>query len=185
MFWRLDFLGIWCLWLARAACDGLLAMWCSRGAWVSWLLVVLAAFAAAAPPLLRELRSEVFLPLYAFIHWPLAYLAIGLLAQPELYGGDAGARAYESARLSALGSALGVVGFAIKVTHVPERWFPGRCDIVGASHQLWYAEHHTQRAPSLFSAITSLSHSPLAGTSLPFSGRSRAWPQIDGSSNSD
>ncbi len=144
VFWRLDFLGIWCLWLARAACDGLLAMWCARGAWVAWLLVVLVVFAAAASPLLRGLRSEVFLPLYAFIHWPLAYLCIGLLTQPELDGPGA-ARARASARLSALGSALGVVGFIVKVTHVPERWFPGRCDIVGASHQLWCAERHTCR----------------------------------------
>ena len=48
-----------CLWLARAACDGLLAMWCARGAWVVWLLVVLVVFGAAAVPLLGSARSEV------------------------------------------------------------------------------------------------------------------------------
>ena len=55
VFWRLDFLGIWCLWLARAACDGLLAMWCARGASVPTrpervLAAVGPRLAAHAPP---------------------------------------------------------------------------------------------------------------------------------------
>ena len=41
--------------------------------------------------------------------------------------------------VSSPGSLLGVLGFGVKVAHVPERWFPGRCDTVGASHQLWCA----------------------------------------------
>ncbi|XP_047119033.1 progestin and adipoQ receptor family member 3-like [Schistocerca piceifrons] len=35
--------------------------------------------------------------------------------------------------------AIGGTAFLIYCTKIPERWFPGRLDVVGSSHQIWHA----------------------------------------------
>jgi len=78
--WDADHLGILALWLARALSEGKLAMAClgGGGPWLAWSCATcLAVFPLAAWALLtrRASAGQVFPPLYAYIHLPLAALA--------------------------------------------------------------------------------------------------------------
>ncbi|XP_015698312.2 heptahelical transmembrane protein 4-like isoform X2 [Oryza brachyantha] len=100
----------------------------------------IAAFGAAAvsaslvpafqSPELRPLRAALFSGMAASGVVPVAH-------KLALYGG-AVREAASSARCEAAMGALYGLGVAVYAARVPERWFPGRFDLVGHSHQLFH-----------------------------------------------
>ncbi|KAL5225312.1 hypothetical protein ABZP36_011951 [Zizania latifolia] len=100
----------------------------------------IAAFGAAAvsaslvpafqAPELRPLRAALFSGMAASGVVPVAH-------KLALYGGTV-REAAVSACYEALMGALYGLGVAVYAARVPERWFPGRFDLVGHSHQLFH-----------------------------------------------
>ena len=139
--WRLDFAGIACLLSSRAALEGYLLLYCRRDLLAVWVCVATLAYGSLSILAVAYERPDALAPMFVLLHAPL----VGFLATewPSL---DAAARAAARGpvRLLVLGSLSGVAGFAVRATHVPERWIRRRrdmpifCDIVGASHQWWH-----------------------------------------------
>jgi predicted membrane channel-forming protein YqfA (hemolysin III family) len=135
-----DHVGILALWLARALCEGFVLLYCHRGCWLLWACVSLVVFAAATQHVVSSGSTKLFLPLYAYIHLPLAFAAV---LDPAFFKatdppglGDA---LRGAVRLTLTGSACGVVGYVVMVAKVPERWSAeGRFDTWGHSHQWWH-----------------------------------------------
>ena len=86
---------------------------------------------------IRRGDALLLLPLYAFIHLPV-------LAAATLFDGDDALAFWGSPELQAavfrtvLGSSCGVAGYAIMQAKVPERFFPGKLDLLFHSHQWWH-----------------------------------------------
>jgi len=81
-------------------------------------------------PELRPLRAALFSCMGASGAVPIAHKLL-------LYGGTAPG-AVASAGYEALMGALYSLGVAVYAARVPERWAPGRFDLVGHSHQLFH-----------------------------------------------
>ena len=81
-------------------------------------------------PELRPLRAALFSCMGASGAVPIAHKLL-------LYGGTAPG-AVASAGYEALMGALYALGVAVYAARVPERWAPGRFDLVGHSHQLFH-----------------------------------------------
>uniref|UniRef100_A0A0D3HUY5 Uncharacterized protein n=1 Tax=Oryza barthii TaxID=65489 RepID=A0A0D3HUY5_9ORYZ len=109
-------------WLRRAYTA---AIACAGAATVTASLVP-----AFQSPGLRPLRAALFSGLAASGVVPVAH-------KLALYGG-AVREAATSARCEAAMGALYALGVAVYAARVPERWFPGRFDLVGHSHQLFH-----------------------------------------------
>lgn len=98
------------------------------------LLGVAAAAASLAPafqaPALRPLRAALFASMGASGLVPVAHKLV-------LYGRRR-EEAVVTAGYEALMGALYGLGAVVYAARVPERWFPGRFDLVGHSHQLFH-----------------------------------------------
>ncbi|KAF0914241.1 hypothetical protein E2562_027807 [Oryza meyeriana var. granulata] len=100
----------------------------------------IAAFGAAAvsaslvpafqSPELRPLRAALFSGMAASGVVPVAH-------KLALYGGTVREAASSACYEAAMGALYGL-GVAVYAARVPERWFPGRFDLVGHSHQLFH-----------------------------------------------
>ncbi|EAZ20641.1 hypothetical protein OsJ_36257 [Oryza sativa Japonica Group] len=109
-------------WLRRAYTA---AIACAGAATVTASLVP-----AFQSPRLRPLRAALFSGLAASGVVPVGNKMV-------LYGGTV-REAATSARCEAAMGALYALGVAVYAARVPERWFPGRFDLVGHSHQLFH-----------------------------------------------
>jgi predicted membrane channel-forming protein YqfA (hemolysin III family) len=72
-WWDADHVGILSLWLARALCEGYVLLYCFRGCWLVWAGLSVLVFALAGAEVVRSKSTALFLPLYAFIHLPVAF----------------------------------------------------------------------------------------------------------------
>jgi predicted membrane channel-forming protein YqfA (hemolysin III family) len=84
----------------------------------------------------RSGSTALFLPLYLWIHLPIAIAAV---ADPEILADSALGDALRGAISDTLqGSLCGVAGYALMVAKLPERLAPGWFDTWGHSHQWWH-----------------------------------------------
>lgn len=144
--WDLDHIGILALWLARALCEGYVLLFCESTLYLPWAILCLLVFPVVAYLVHTRQSTALFLPLYAFIHLPILAAAalnpsiLGLGVEvvdttAGLVGPDLATELARGVRLTLLGSLCGVVGHVIRAARVPERFYPGRFDIWGHSHQ--------------------------------------------------
>lgn len=114
-------------------------MYCHRGCWLLWACASVAVFAAAARHVVASGSTRLFLPLYAYIHLPLAFAALLDPALREPAPSALGNALRGAVGLTLQGSACGVAGYAVMVAQVPERWSrTGAFDTWGHSHQWWH-----------------------------------------------
>jgi predicted membrane channel-forming protein YqfA (hemolysin III family) len=152
--WDADHIGILALWLARALCEGYVILYCHRPSWMLWAVLCFVVFGWSGWEMMRSHSSALFLPLFAFIHLPLLFMAsfedslwfkdtsvMKYAFQPEMLPNeDLGELLREGVTLTLVGSACGVIGYAVMVAKVPERFFAhsGRFDLWLHSHQWWH-----------------------------------------------
>lgn len=132
-------MGILALWLARALCESYVLLYCHRGWWLLWAGLSVAVFAASAHHVVATNSTRLFLPLYAYIHLPLALAALLDPAFLAVHAAGPGDALRGAAKLTLMGSLCGVAGYAVMVSKVPERWSRhGVFDTWGHSHQWWH-----------------------------------------------
>ena len=131
--WSFDHVGIMALWLARALCEGyVLVGFCRWHWWQLWAVCSGVVFSVAGFFIVSRENSLLLLPLYAFIHLPIvsaATLDLGFWGNSQLQDG---------VFLTLLGSSCGVIGYMVMQAKVPERFFPGKLDLLFHSHQWWH-----------------------------------------------
>mmetsp|Transcript_6879 Transcript_6879/g.8863 ORF Transcript_6879/g.8863 Transcript_6879/m.8863 type:complete len:316 (+) Transcript_6879:72-1019(+) len=138
--WDMDHVGIVALWYARALCEGYVLLFCS-GLWYYWAILTTIVFVISTIEIVRSHSTVLFLPLYAFIHIPIIYLAtfedaFWSVEGTPLY--SLGESLRNAVALTLIGSMCGVVGYGIMVTKVPESLWPGKFDYWFHSHQWWH-----------------------------------------------
>jgi adiponectin receptor len=138
--WDMDHVGILALWYARALCEGYVLLFCSD-LWNSWAILTTLVFVVSTYEVVRSHGTVLFLPLYAFIHIPIVYVATfedAFWAPESSTHFPLGEALRNSVAATLIGSLCGVVGYAIMVTKVPESILPGRFDYWFHSHQWWH-----------------------------------------------
>lgn len=127
--WRVDYFGIFCLWLARAQFEGYWVSFCEPERFALWMVVASITFVVAGYEILAHLRNYLFGPLFVLIHVPLiTWLLRGTTSEADALAQQA----------SMIATACGFVGAVFFVGKIPERWFPGMFDVWFASHQIWH-----------------------------------------------
>lgn len=137
--WRLDTLCIAALLYARAFVEGSLLLACHERMLEAWLVLATVLFVAVATLAVATDKPDWLATLFVVLHFPVVHF--------RLFDDDP--RATNGLVLLCLGSASGVLGFALRALRLPERltaaWPKLKYaklrflfDVFGASHQLWH-----------------------------------------------
>lgn len=135
--WDMDHVGIITLWYSRALCEGYALMFCDLNLWNYWAVMTTFVFVLCTYIVVQSHSTVLFLPLYAWIHLPIIYMAT-FDESFWLEGSGSGDVLREAVVRTMIGSFCGVFGYAIMITKIPESIWPGRFDYWFHSHQWWH-----------------------------------------------
>jgi predicted membrane channel-forming protein YqfA (hemolysin III family) len=129
-WWRVDFASILCLWYGgKVFYEGYFAFFCLPNILLVWLVSSALVFVFFGHQFVMKGHIPSVLALYVYMHCPLLFMTFATETSTELKHG---------VQWSWIGSLCGVVGFSIKQTAVPERWFSRYFQFWFISHQWWH-----------------------------------------------
>lgn len=142
--WRLDYTGILCGWFARYVFVSWFLFGCDNyyGSLRPWLVGVgCLLFGSLSGPVVFRRDMRLFGLLYLALHLPeLVWWWCRVHVPVTLNDGQAAveALAVEGVRSFMHASLCGVLGALFFFTYIPERWMPGRLDLLPNSHVIWH-----------------------------------------------